>query len=197
MSEQLFRDVAQFDKDNPDALKEAEQWLDDNDFECLNEAWELASVSRDWKRILYIANQCSKDLEMAYAVLYQGSYTTSTHPSNLIIRNALEEGKTVVEIGSGDVVISQHTDEGWYIESGQVFYNGNDLCFPPGLIQEVLLFLIGKIGYVSTNEELERKTPRYRHYIGQIKQILNEKTLPFDLETVWGEGYKFQHKLPS
>lgn len=77
-------------------FREAEQWL--NGFKFLNEAWELASVSRDWKRILLIAGQCDKDTKKAFCILYNtGRYSGNTHPSNLIILNALEEGKKAIK----------------------------------------------------------------------------------------------------
>ncbi|MBN2512719.1 MAG: hypothetical protein JXB18_07260 [Sedimentisphaerales bacterium] len=101
-TEKVLNEAAQFVNDNPGMFTEAEQWT--SSFEQLNEAWELASVSRDWKRILLIASRCSNDLLIARYVLYVGSYTGSTHPSNLIILNALEEGRKAAQENKHNII---------------------------------------------------------------------------------------------
>lgn len=42
-------------------------------------------------------------------------------------------------------VIEKHpkAEQGWHIENGQVFYNGADLQFPSGQIQEIMEKLVG------------------------------------------------------
>lgn len=103
MDEELFREAAQFVRDNPDSFRNAVLWFEGGGFDSLSDAWEMATVSCDWDKILLIVSQCvsenGKDIDTlkAYFAMFRGSYHTSKHPSHLIIENALREAKQAVQ----------------------------------------------------------------------------------------------------
>ena len=88
------------------------------------------------------------------------------------------------------------TEQGWHIENGQVFYDGTDLQFPTGQIQEVLKKLVDSEGKTVLYEEFEKITTqeKYRHYIADIRKRLKGTDIPYEIKTVTYEGYKLQKK---
>ena len=56
--EELFRELAQFARENRDQLKSVESWLNEDDFDDgLAGAWEITvnAVARDWRKIVFLA----------------------------------------------------------------------------------------------------------------------------------------------
>jgi len=110
MDEELFHEAAQFVRDNPDSFRNAVLWFEGGGFDSLSDAWEMATVSCDWDKILLIVSQCVSengediDTEKAYYVMFLGSYRTSKHPSHLIIENALREAKQAVKQRPDDLI---------------------------------------------------------------------------------------------
>lgn len=93
----LHSEVVQFVKDHPELFEEVGRWLDEHNIDNLNYAWELASTSGDWDKVLYVAGQCDNE-EKIFNVLYANvRYSTSKHPSELLIRNAFDKGKRAVK----------------------------------------------------------------------------------------------------
>lgn len=95
----------------------------------------------------------------------------------------------------------KNTDEskqGWHIQNGQVFYNGNDLQFPAGQIQEIIVKLIDSESKTILNKELDEiATGKHRHHISTIKKIFKNKNIPYEIQTVYSEGYVLQKKSES
>jgi hypothetical protein len=90
---------------------------------------------------------------------------------------------------------SDKAEQGWKIENGQVFYNGIDLQFPSGHIQDVLQKLVESDGKTVLNDELEEvATGKHRHHISKIRKCLKSKNVPYEIKTVTYEGYKLQKK---
>jgi len=94
---------------------------------------------------------------------------------------------------------SDETKQGWHIENGQVFYDGKDLQFPSGQIQEVLQKLVESEGKTVRYVELERITTleKIRHYKSNIVKLINSHNLPFEIKTLTSEGYVLQKKQGS
>ena len=91
---------------------------------------------------------------------------------------------------------SHITQKGWHIENGQVFYDGEDLGFPSGQIQEVFEKLIESEGNAVPYNELKglSSLDQLRHYKSNIIKIINSHNLPFEVKTVAREGYILKRK---
>jgi len=89
--------------------------------------------------------------------------------------------------------------QGWHIKNGQVFYNGKDLQFPSGQIQEVLKILVDSEGKTVTYSEFDKITTldKYRHYISDIRKRLENSHIPYEIKTLTNEGYKLQKIIGS
>lgn len=113
--ETLRSSIIKFAINNRKVLGPAEQWLNDNDWNGLGEAWEMAinQSPRDWRKIVFIAwlafdedldkrdvNISGFDLQewkeqqlmFLACVIFNGIYTSGEHPNYWVIKNALDEG---------------------------------------------------------------------------------------------------------
>lgn len=120
--EELFQEISKFARNNLEALKPVEKWLNENDFESLIDAWEIAvnEFPIDWRKIVFLAwlasdekiYECdveidgvdlnelcgvnkkgSEDQIMFQLDIFSGTYSTKQHPNKRLIQNALEKGK--------------------------------------------------------------------------------------------------------
>ena len=95
------------------------------------------------------------------------------------------------KIENTGTAIENDTGEGWHIENGQVFYNGNELQFPTGNIQEVLKKLVNSQGQTVAYANFGGIS-KLKNHIVEIRKLI--KALPFWIETKTGEGYVLRKK---
>lgn len=106
------------------------------------------------------------------------------HNNNLLIHYGKRQGGK-----AGDEKPSTNNDTGWVFKTGQVLYNNVDLDIA-GFRLDILKRLVDADGGVITHNELRGITERYKHYIGELRNILAKKNIPCTIKTVSGEGYK-------
>jgi len=119
--EDLFKEVSKFARNNREALKPVEKWLNENDFESLIDAWEIAENESpvDWRKIVFLAwlasdnniYECDVEIDgvnlnelcatntkgaspqtMFLLGILSGTYVTKRHPNIRKIQNALAKG---------------------------------------------------------------------------------------------------------
>lgn len=109
------------------------------------------------------------------------------------IRHLKKQIETIPQI-IAKIEESDETDEGWHIENGQVFFNGTDLQFPAGQIQDVMQKLVESEGKTVCNKELDAiATGKHKHHIGTIRKFLKHN-IPYEIKTVKYEGYILRKK---
>lgn len=120
MDEKLFRELSTFARANRKVLKPAEQWLDEDEFDDLGEAWDIAinELPIDWRKIVFMAwlasdeklDDCEFEIDgfdlqkwlpeqvgFLVNVIFSGPYSTKEHPNAGRIRGALDKGRKVVK----------------------------------------------------------------------------------------------------
>jgi hypothetical protein len=93
----------------------------------------------------------------------------------------------------------EQTKQGWHIKNGQVFYNGKDLQFPGGQVQEVLGKLVKSEGKTVTYDELNEisSLDTIRHYKSNIVKNLIANKVPYEIKNIPNDGYMLQKKSES
>ena len=96
--EKLFKELSEFARENREALKPAEQWLNEFDGN-LDDAWNVArnSTHIDWRKIVLVVKRTlDEGVEYLLNAILAGEYVTKEHPNLYLVRNALEEGRKAV-----------------------------------------------------------------------------------------------------
>ncbi len=85
----------------------------------------------------------------------------------------------------------KETSDDFSVNNGQVFYDGKDLRFPSGQIQDFFLKLTDNMGLTVKYEELERITTieKIRGYKYQASKILKSHSVPYEITSLTNEGY--------
>jgi len=101
---------------------------------------------------------------------------------------------------AGDIKTEdEETSSGFFVKSGQVFYDGKDLGFPAGQIQEFFEKLTKKISLTVEYAELEQITTieKIRGYKSQASKILEKKQVPYEIITLTNAGYVLRPIIES
>ncbi len=85
---------------------------------------------------------------------------------------------------------------GFSIKNGQIFYDGKDLGFPAGQIQDFFEELINNIGLTVVYDELLKITTieKIRGYKHQASTILKNHSVPYEITSLANEGYVLRSK---
>jgi len=156
---------------------------------------EVPVISPDAKRVARLADDNGFD-DSLFRDLTGNIDPDPTSPSSMrYLRKKIQTIPRIIE----KIEKSNKTEQKWHIENGQVFYDGTDLQFPSGQIQEVLKKLVDSEGKTVLYKELNdiASQEKYRHYIGDIRKRLKDKDIPYEIKTVTYEGYKLQKKARS
>ena len=83
------------------------------------------------------------------------------------------------------------TSSGFSVKNSQVFYDGKDLGFPAGQIQEFFEKLMANMGLTVKYTELEQITTieKIRGYKYQASKILKHHSVPYEIISLANEGY--------
>ncbi len=90
----------------------------------------------------------------------------------------------------------KETSDGFSVKNGQVFYEGKDLGFPAGQIQDFFGKLIESLGLTVKYTELEKITTieKIRGYKYQASKILKDHSVPYEITSLTNEGYVLRSK---